>query len=315
MSLTQDITLGVPGQRLWYAAPEGRPESVQSVAVYWHRDSDEHPEDDVIDGAPEIDAAAHKLNSFAGPGQANPRRLSLDSVSDVETEREYLITSTEGAKEWVEVVGVDSGGVDVRYPLTHVHPTGSAFDGTRIVADVSDAWAEDKRNLPEQGLDPRPHYRVRWVYVVDGVTYAKDTYFRLVRYAGRHGVRPMDVAMRSSSFALDQQRYEFNGERIIDGAYERVQGDLYANDLSDAAIRDRQVVRELTIRQAIMLHQLDKLYQGGGNAEAIQAAEADYGNYLNRIIQGSTKAPFDANADGAGNRVPRQNLWRTSGAR
>lgn len=310
MSVTQDIIFDVDGQSVSYVVPEGRPSSVDSVEVYWHRDKDDDTKEGAISGSGSVNAVDTSVSSSSGASESNPRRIELSSTSDIEVGEEYLVENTSGTSEWVEVTGSDSNGVDVRYPLSHDYAAGSTFRGTKISATIDSTWVSDKDHLPDVGLSPRPDYRVRWKYTVDSKSYAKDTYFRLGRYAGRHGVRVIDVAQRSTSFALDQQRYEDNGERFIESGYERVRADLYANNLGEAYLRDREVTWELTIRAAILNHQLDKIYMGGGSADAVTVSQDEYNNHLNRVIQVKLHAPADANADGSAQRPRTQSLWQ-----
>ncbi len=192
MRATQDITFGVTGQTLICDATEGRASSVTRVDVFGWRMGDLETPWFTPTGTVETNPNT-TLDSAAGVSESDPRNIPLTATTGTVVDRRYLVTGATNLTEWVEVADVTSAdSVRARHPLHNNYASGALFQSTRMTAPVDASFVADLNRIdPSPGANPM--YRVRWVYVVAGVSYVADTYFNLIRYAGRHGVLPQDV--------------------------------------------------------------------------------------------------------------------------
>jgi hypothetical protein len=267
MRTAVDLLFGVAGQVLTFDAPEGRPSSVTSAAVYLADVGDTTTE---LALAPTIEANPNTTtDAAAGASQSNPKRVPLVATTGTAIGRLFLLTNADLQKEWVdvqEVIAADA--VIARHPLHDEYPAGSTFQSTRISAAVDDAWAADVANLYDD-TEGNPMYRVRWVYVVAGVTYIADTYFNLVRYGARHGVTPKHVDDLAPGWidALPIDHKVDAGRRLIDEAYREVKLDLKVRRIDDATVADAEVIDTLVRYKAIELSEWAQFLAGSSNDE------------------------------------------------
>ncbi len=247
MRTVADIVLGITGQTVTCDATEGRPSSVTSVEVFsWHAADTGSAETAATSGTVETNPNT-TLDGAAGVSQADPRNVPLTATTGIAVDRLYLITSATGLREWIEVADITSAdSVRARHPLHNDYASGATFQSTRMTATIDASWVADTANL-DAASGPGPMYRVRWTYVVASVTYVQDTYFNLVRYAGRHGVFPQDVdaVMPGWLDRLPTDHRVDQGARLIDKAHRDVVLDLYSLDLDDSMIAESEVIDEL----------------------------------------------------------------------
>lgn len=260
MRTVLDLLFGVAGQSVFLDAPEGRPSSVTSGTVFLADTGDTIAE---LALAPAIEANPNTItDAAAGASQANPKRVPLTATTGAAIGRVYLLTNADLQKEWIdveEVIAADA--VIARHPLHDEYPVGSTFQSTRITAAIDDTWAADLANLLEPGdLGGNPMYRVRWVYVVAGVTYVADTYFNLTRYGARHGVTPRNVDDFFPGWidGLPIDHKVDQGRRIIDEAYREVKLDLHAVAIDDTQIAEAEVLDSLVRYKTIELTEYQK---------------------------------------------------------
>lgn len=248
-----DILLGIAGQTLYLDALEGRPSSITDVKVFaWDAPDDE--ELAALTGAPAIETNPNTTtDAAAGPAQANTRLVPVTATTGGAEGRSFLIVDADGRKEWIDVLEVDSGvSFTARHPLVNDFATGAQVVSTRMVATLDTEWCADEDNI-RTDAGANPMYRVKWTYVVGGVTKVTETYFNLVRYAGVHNVKPSDVDDFVPGWLerLPTDHRVDQGKRLIDEAYKGVQLDLHGVNWDDSAIAEAQVVDELVKHKVI----------------------------------------------------------------
>ena len=301
MRTVQDILFGVDGQTVHYDAPEGRPSEVTSVQVFAYHDSDNAPQPAAIGaGTVETDPDT-EVNDAAGEGQTDRRIIPVLSTDGFEVGRSYLITATDGTREWFECAAlVTDTTVTAKHPLHNAYNSPDLVQSTRIVATLDSAWLADEANLDDTA-GPNPSYRVRWVYVVDGKTCIADTYFALVRYRGQHGVRPQDVELTHPGWLdrLPTDHFRDQGRRLIDEAYRSVKIDLHAVWTDDAMVANTEIIDELVRYKCIEAGELARLLSGGGALEAYQAAQTAYRARFDALAKITSKIPTRTTGGGA----------------
>lgn len=253
---TQDVVFGVTGQSLFLDAPEGRPSAVGSVTVFENFLGDDDTPETATTGVATLETNPNTtFDATSGRGQADARKCSLTATTGIAPGRVYLATNDVLERELVEVVSVTAAdSVIARFPLENTFPAGSTFQTTRISIGMDSAWIADDSNISWE-VSPHARYRIRWVYTVAGVQYVHDTYFDLVRYAGRHDVTPRDVDLefRGWVMSLPTDYREDQGRALIDEAYRQVKLDLYGELLPDQGIRNRELLNALVIAKAGLL--------------------------------------------------------------
>lgn len=292
MRTVQDIVFGVTGQKVYLDCPEGRPSSVTSVEVFWWDSDDDSA---TLEGIGAVETGPDTtFDATSGYGQSNPRLLNLTATTNAEVGRTYLGITADGAREWVEVAEIDSGvSVTAKHPLHNSFTTGDTFQSTRITATLDSDWLQDKKNLDDT-CGPNPSHRVRWVYVVSGTTYVADSYFTLVRYAGRHSVRPQDVESISPGWLdrLPTDHRNDQGRRLIDEAHRAVKIDLHQIWTDDAMVAQSEVIDELTRYRCLEMTEMARLLSGGGTATTYEAARLAYNTRFDALSKVTNKTPI-----------------------
>lgn len=299
MRTVQDIYFGVTSQSLVWDAPEGRASSVTSVEILPWDASDDADSEWVATGAVETNPNT-TCDAASGYGQADPRKLNVTATTGFAVDRTYLVTAADGPKETFEVLEIDSGNyVIARNPLHNAYAAADTVQSTRITATVDSTWVADETNL-RSDAGPNPHYRVRWVYVVGGVTYIHDSYFNLVRYAGTHGVLPGDLDSLVPQWldTLPTDHRANQGRTLIADAYRAVKFDLHGTWTDDAMVANAELVDELTRYKTVELGEFAKIMAGGGELARYQVAKDAYQSRLDSLIRITNKAPI-RDVDGA----------------
>lgn len=296
MRSVQDIVFGITGQTVYYDAPEGRPSSVtSSVAFLWDAADDATAEAAL--GSPSVESNPNTtIDAASGYGQADPRVLNVAATTGATADRTYLVTSADGLREWFDVLEVDSGNtITARHPLHNAYASADTVQSTRIQATVDSTWVADETNLTGDDVGPNPQYRIRWVYVVSGVTYVADTYFNLVRYAGKHGVRPQDIEVMLPGWldSLPTDHRTTQGRALIDEAYRAVKLDVRKIDLAAANLAESEVVDELVRYKAVAIGEYAKLLAGNGrgSSDALNAARSTYQEQLDALLRVVSRVP------------------------
>lgn len=296
MRTVADIVFGVTGQVLVFDAPEGRPSSVTTVEVFRWDSGDDDDAELATSGAAAVEANPNTTtDAAAGASQTDPRRIPLTSTAGIVADRTYLLIGADLLKEWTDILELDAtDAAFARHPLHNDYAIGTTFVSTRMSVAIDATWAADETNLdPSAGANPM--YRVRWVYVVAGVTYVADTYFNLVRYAARHGVTPENVENMRAGWldALPVDHRRDQGRRLIDEAYREVKIDLAGVELDDAAIAESEIVDELVRFKTIERTEWSRfLASSDADQTRHKAAEEQYGKRLDSFLRLTTKVPI-----------------------
>lgn len=292
MRTTQDVLFGISSQSLYHDCAEGRPSSVTSVKILpWDYGDDQDTEwspTTAVETNPNttVDAAS-------GYGQADPRVLYVTATTGAAVDRSYLVTSADGTKEWFDVAEIDSGNyLLARHPLHNAYASADTVQSTRITATVDNTWAADETNLRDDA-GPNAAYRVRWVYVVGGVTYVADTYFNLVRYAGKHGVLPQNVESIAPNWLdrLPTDHRANQGRTLIADAYVAVKFDLHGVWTDDAMVANAEAIDELTRYKTIELGEFSRILAGGGDEAVYRIAKDAYQARLDSLKRITDKLP------------------------
>lgn len=291
MRTVQDILFDVTGQTVYFDCPEGHPSAVTSVGVFrWDASDDDTAESAVGTGAVET----NPNTTLDGAAVALSRSIPLLDTTDIESERRYLLTGAAGLKELVEVDSITAAdSVTVKHPLHNDYATGATFQTTRIQATVDATWAADDSNITTDDVGPNPMYRVRWVYVVSGVTYVADTYFNLVRYGARHGVQPQDIDSLIPGWldSLPSDHRLDQGRRLIDDAYREVKIDLHQVDLAASSIAESEITDELVRLKVIELGEWARFYSGSADSMRSDAASKRYQTRLDALVRIVSRVP------------------------
>lgn len=315
MSATQDITFGLSSQTLVFDCPDGRPSAVTSVTVYEASSDDTSNAESATTGSASVETNPNTtvdITSGATADIGDPTLVYLTSTTGISVGRRYLLTSTLGHSEWVEVVHISSGDyVRVKQPLLNDYADSSTFVGTRCSITVDSTWVADTNNLSPT-LSPNPRYRVRWLVVVGGVSQVYDEYFDLVRYPSRHRVTPLDVAARYPNWLdwLGPDSRMVQGRDLIDRAWRAVKFDLYADNKADQAIRNAEALDEIIITKVLQMSLEDRVLAGGTvDPDAISVSRDVYRQRYDQLLRSPVVA-YDSGGGGAAAPINPGPLWK-----
>jgi hypothetical protein len=301
-----DLIFGVSGQSVTFDCPEGRPSAVSSVKVFRWDSEDDFEE---LTGSGTVEASpSTTTDAEAAAGQ---RTIPVTATTGMEVGRSYLLTSADGAREWFEVAEVASGvSVTAKHLLHNTFASGSTVQTTRITAALDDTWLADEDNLDDSS-GPNPAYRVRWVYTVAGITFVADSYFSLVRYAGKHGVKPQDMESLSPNWLdrLPTDHFRDQGRRLIDEAYRGVKIDLHQIWTDDAMVANAEIMDELVRYKALEQGEFARLMTGSGSRDAYETARLAYHSRFDQLAKITSKVPIRT-ADGGAMHVAALPLTR-----
>lgn len=300
-STTQDIVFGVAGQVLAFEAPEGRPQSVTSVAVYENDEGEGGTPEAATTGAASVETTPNTtFDAASGYSQPERRRCNLTATTGIAVGRSYLATNAEGESEFVDVAAISAADhVLARTQLENDYGIGALFQSTRIQISLDTTWASDRQNLSwDFGVNPK--YRVRWQYIaVDGTSRVVDTYFDILRYAARHSVTGVDVERMAAGWLerLPRDDRERQGRNTIEDAYHELKWELYGDLVPDQALRNRELFERLIMARAVL-----KVFPGEATARAYDAL-------YQKLIR-SGVAPVAINEEAAAVPMPRRPVWR-----
>lgn len=300
---TQRLLYNITGQSLVFDA-SSRPSSITSVTVYHRGTGDGGTAESATTGSASIETNPNTtFDAASGKSQADQHLLNLAATTGITAGRSYLATDAEGQTEWVDILGVTSGAsARARTPLVLDYVNGDSFVSTRVSISVDSTWIAALDNISESGITPG--YRVRWVWVDAGSTTHVDyTDFDVVRYVNDdHGITPadMDRFMPGWSYMLPDTARGDGGQALIDAAYERVQDDLFAMEVADYQIRNRDMLGRI-VRYAAQRQLFWASMTNGGDPERFTAADAEYQGMFNKVFRVETRVALDVDEDGATN--------------
>lgn len=255
-SLTQDVVYGVSSQLLVFDAPEGRPQSVTSVAVYQNALGEGGTAEAATTGSPSVETNPNTtFDAASGRSQVDRNKCSLTATTGIVMGRTYLATNAEQESEWVDVAAIAAGDyVLARTPLENDYAVGATFQSTRMQISLSSSWLADVTHLSwEFGVNPK--YRVRWQYVAaDGVTRVIDTFFDVLRYAARYSITGVDVERMAPGWLqrLPEWDRERQGRNVIEEAYQELKWDLAGDLIPDQDVRNRELLERLIGWRAVL---------------------------------------------------------------
>lgn len=312
MRTVLDIVFGVTGQSLYFDCPEGRPTSVTSCSVFRWDVSDDDTAESAI-GVPAVETNPNTtIDAASGYGQTNPRVLNVAATTGAEVGRTLLVTAADGYREWFEVAEIDSGNsLTAKHPLHNAYASADTVQSTRITAAIDATWIADEANLTGDDVGPNPGYRVRWVYVVAGVTYVADSYFSVVRYAARHGVQPQDIESLVPGWLdmLPTDHRSDQGRKLIDDAYREVKIDLHQVDLAASSIAESEITDELVRLKAVELGEWAKYLSGSGDSGRAEISSKRYQARLDALVRIVSRVPV-RDSTGAATPIVAQGLTR-----
>jgi hypothetical protein len=305
----QNLYYNITGeQSLTWDAPEGRPSSVTSVTVYPAATGDDGTAEAATDGSATVESNPDTtFDAASGDGQTDPTVLALAATTGCEVGRRYLATNASGETEFVPCIGVEAGvSIQSRHSLRNSYAIVDTLESTRISISIDDTWIADSANISDDP-DPNAGYRVRWVYVVGGVTRVHDSYFNVVRYRAGHSVRPDQVNNKRSGWldALPTEHVDDNGAVLIDDAYSDFKFDLHKRKIPAEMLRNREVVNQMTILRTLLNTSKEEAVKTGD----VTAYEIDREAYFGSLDGLVPVADTASDASGAGGRVPAVSIW------
>lgn len=297
----QNLLFDITGQTLHFDCPEGRPSSVTSVTVFEQGTGDDGTAEAATTGSAAVETNPNTtFDASSGYGQADETKLNIAATTGIEIGRRYLATNSQGEAEMVEVTAIESGAeVYSRYPLRNAYESGDSFVSTRISISVDSTWIADETNISDD-TDPNPGYRVRWVYVVGGVTFVHFSQFNVVRYEADHDATPGTLSERCTNWINDLpvEHQEDRGERLIAKAYSTLGFDLHRLGIAQEMMRNRSVVTELTELKAVLMMYSDKA-KTNGETIGYEIARDEYQAALDGLVAaGKTDVALDEGGGG-----------------
>jgi hypothetical protein len=304
------------GQVLYIDAPEGRPSSVTSVTVFQWNGSDEGSPETATTGSGTVETTPNTtFNAPSGIATGATTKMNLTSLTGIVIGRQYLITDSDSRKEWVEVAALDTGGSDAyaKSSIFGAYESPNPFVSTRITIAFDATWVADDTNITDGLPGGFPGYRVRWIYVVGGITIVRYTYFDLVRTIGDHNVRPPDLELLVPGY-LSHMPLEHRidqGKGLIDEAYRQLKVDLQAVGVADQLLRNQDTVDELVKHRAILLWAEGRALTGG-DSTTVELARDRYMMRWNMLVRDATtaKVPIATDSGGAGRKVFAETITR-----
>jgi len=312
VSLTghQDIVFGETAQDLLLDVQEGRPSSVSNVQIHaW--DATDNADSEWTVSSTSIDAVDTTFDANSGVSSTNPKLLNLAATTSIVADRQYLATDAQGRKEWILVSGITAGAsVTAILGMGLDFVSGDTFEGTRITTTVDSTWIADTSNI-NTGLTTFDRWRVRWEYVVGGVTYVRTTTFSVTRRAGQHTVSPPDIALQYPAL-YNSAPMDFRHERlqfIIDRAYQEFSTDLIGASIPDEQVLSPKVVNEMVVHKTAVLMGRDRA-MGGNDSVTMEIAEGVYSARFQNLFGAPSvvKVPVGTDNTGAADRRGPLNL-------
>lgn len=152
--------------------------------------------------------------AVAGPSTANPRLVSLTSLTGIRTGGAYMLSHGSAAvDETITVSRTITGALQVQTsrPLTRAFPSGSTFTGLELEATFPADVADDETRL-DLGGGP---FCVIWVYTIGEQRYVTPQDVWITRYGATPWVRPDQVYRYMPGLASSTGGESFDPEQAI----------------------------------------------------------------------------------------------------
>jgi hypothetical protein len=306
----QEVIFNLAGQTFFYDPPEGQPSGTPTVRVLSSDEDDDGAVDAATTGACSVDSVATTTNGALSIGDQS---ATLTSGTGVTRLRRYLLTDTDGNREFVEVSAVNGTAVSFRLPLVNSYASGSSFKGCRISIGVDPTWMADEDNISDVfgGAAGSAGYRLRWAYTVDSVATIGVSYADLVRYQSKNLVTAMDVDRVFPGWIdnLGPDDRADQGAGIIDVAFNAVKMDALGDSQLLRRIRNTEILRELVIYRAKVLMVQNQVMSNGVSIQALEVAERLYERRYVTLIR-EPKVDVDEGGGGAASPAQRLPVWR-----
>lgn len=236
-----------------------------------------------------VDSVSTTTTAAAGYGAANPRLVSLTSLTGVAVGRRYLLRGTTGGEELVTVAEIVSGGVLVESQITAAFATGSAFLGLEVAVVFPADEANDEDEV-EAGGGP---------YAFDlAFTGITPAYQRFLCWIDR--TTSQVLATVADVLELEQTVGAVAGKRMsIPAAISRAAKDMQTEQLVAGVDASRFLLGEVgrdyqTYRAAgLLLQHGDERAQARGVERMAHAQRL-----LNAVIQGRPEGVASPNRSG-----------------
>ncbi len=254
MRSTTNIIYGVTGQTLELRALEGRPSSGTISVFFDYAGDDQTP---LWTATASVDTVNTTLVATSGAGQADPTLITL-SPTGIVTTRKYLLSET-SRSEWISPVTIGTSSINARHLLKNTYTTAATFVSTTMTATVDASFVANLLYISDQ-KDPNPSYRVRWSYVVGGVTYIAYSFFDIARAIIGPQVDIDDLEARAPGLtdALPTDYATEQGRPLIAAAWQSVRAKLASLKIDTDALRNDEILDELVVLRA-----LNMVAQGG----------------------------------------------------
>lgn len=304
----QALIYGLTGQVVEMYPPEevvvaeGAPTAAATYKV-WEADqsNDDTP---ILTGNATLDSVATTVNVASGPSQTDRRKISLASLTGIETRRQYLAANASKQRQVVTPFEVAAAHVTVENDLAFDFPiTTSTFKGLRQSFVIDATFIADADNI-NTGERLMPPYRVQWTWATPaGLSRHLWTYFDVVRQAGMRMVTARSALARFPDAILMEWREQRGSgfERQLQAAWRTFVFDLTVNQLDVNQLRDGPVVDHCV--ELAFLWELGRagLAPFGRATEAyVAAAREDYKQAFAEAFKAPDKpaAPIDTGTTG-----------------
>jgi len=320
--INQEVIFNVTGQSFFYDPPEGRPSGTPTVSVYQAFADDAAAAVSATTGVCSVGSVSTTFSASAGDTS-----ITVASGTGITRGRRYLVTDTDGDREWVECISINGTTVGLRQPLRNTYAASSTFVDCRISISVDSTWVASTSNITDI-LDPYNRlwltnqepaawvpgaagYRLRWSYTVNGVATIGVSFADLVRYQAKNLVSPLDVDRRFPGWIdrLPTDYQEDQGQGLIDEAFQAIKMDCLGDEQVVRRIRSTEVLRELTIYRANLIAVEAGAFAGGSTVDMIKLAHERYDQRFNQLIR-EPKVPVDQTGSGSSAMAQRASVWR-----
>jgi len=162
-----EVVKGVSSQRVHFYPQEGRPSSTPTVEI---KDESGNTHRAAADTYVTQGTANTTVSSASSVGDES---LTLTAVTGITVRREaYLVTNSNGNKEWVRVTAVDSTNkvAYVDEPLEYAHDTSATFQDCSFYYTLQTTDVDTLEQM----------WRARASYTVDSLTYTQEVPFDVV---------------------------------------------------------------------------------------------------------------------------------------
>jgi hypothetical protein len=318
--INQEVIFGLTtGQSFFYDPPEGRPSGTPTVQVFPSTSDDDGTAEVATTGSCSVDSVNTTFSASAGDTS-----ITVASGASITRMRRYLVTDTDGDREWIECMSISGTTVGLRQPLRNTYAAGSTFQGCRISIGVNSTWVADKANITDilsgswrtdeesSGWVPGASgYRLRWAYTALSIATIGVSFADLVRYQAKNLVTPIDVDRRFPGW-IDRLATDYRqdqGQSLIDEAFSAMRMDALGDAQLVRRIRDTEVLRELVIYRANVLAQEAAVFGASGNLEMRKFADELYQRRYNQLVR-EPKVPVDQTGGGSSAEPRRLPIWR-----